>query len=261
MNRLDTRLAELGRQQRSALVCYFTAGDPDFDACLDLLGGLADAGADVIELGMPFSDPVADGPVIQAAHLRALAAGQTVARTLAMVGRLRERDASTPLVLMGYLNPVMQYGAERFFADAAAAGVDALLLVDLPLEHEASYRALARGAGLHLIRMTAPTSDDARLAALLDNVDGFVYHVTLNGTTGAAAGSSDQVVDAVARVRRHTRLPVAAGFGIRSPEQVRALAGKVELIVVGSRLVEALADGGAPAALAAVRQLAGALRG
>jgi len=260
MNRLDTTLAALKSQNRSGLVCYFTAGDPDFDASLNLLGALAEAGADVIELGMPFSDPVADGPSIQAAHLRALGSGQTVARTLELVQALRSRDATTPLVLMGYLNPVMQFGAEHFMQQAALAGVDGLILVDLPLEHDASYRQAARQAGIHLIRMTAPNSDDARLAQLLADASGFVYHVTLNGTTGASAKSATDVAQAVARVRRHTDLPIAAGFGIRTAEQVRALSGVVDLIVVGSRLVDVNADLGAKAALAEVANLAQALQ-
>jgi tryptophan synthase alpha chain len=258
MNRLDVTLARLRAEQRSALATYFTAGDPDFERCLQLLRGLGAAGADVIELGLPFSDPVADGSVIQGAHLRALAGGQTAARTLELVARLRETDATTPVVLMGYFNPVLQYGPERFLRDAAQAGVDALLLVDLTVEHAAPYVGAAREAGVHLIRMTAPTSDEARLRTVLADASGFVYHVSLNGTTGAAGAAPDADA-ALARVRRFTDLPLALGFGIRDEAQIRALAGTVELIVVGSRLVEMLASDGVDATLAQVSAFARAL--
>ncbi|MBB4199551.1 tryptophan synthase subunit alpha [Rhodoblastus sphagnicola] len=261
MNRLDARLAQLRAQNRAGLVCYFMAGDPDFDASRTLLAGLGAAGADVIELGLPFSDPVADGPTIQKAHLRARAAGQTTARTLALVAALRETDATTPVVLMGYLNPALQYGVQNFFAEAAASGADAALLLDLPVEHAAPFRAAARSSGLHLIAMTAPTSDDARLAEILRGVSGFVYHATINGTTGAARCSPAEVSTAIARVRRHTTLPVAAGFGIREPAQARDLAEQADLVVIGSQLVETLAQGGASAALESVYGFARALRG
>lgn len=259
MNRIDQTLARLGKESRSGLVTYFTAGDPDYASSLALLRGLAAAGADLIELGLPFSDPVADGPTIQAAHIRARAAGQTAARTLALVAALRETDAATPVVLMGYLNPVMQYGIERFMNDAAEAGVDGLILVDLPIEHAPPYDDAAKTAGLHLIRMTAPTSDDKRLAEVLKDASGFIYHVTLTGTTGAASATAADVEAAIARLRRHSSLPVAAGFGIRSAAQVHELAGKAELIVVGSSLVAVLAHAGVAAALDEVRQLAAAL--
>ena len=260
MNRIDQTLARLKTEGRSGLATYFTAGDPDFATSLKLLRGLAQAGADLIELGLPFSDPVADGPTIQAAHIRARAAGQTAARTLELVAALRETDAATPVVLMGYLNPVMQYGIERFMNDAAEAGVDGLLLVDLPVEHASPYEDAAETAGLHLIRMTAPTSDDARLAEVLKDARGFIYHVTLTGTTGAASATAADVEAAIARLRRHSPLPIAAGFGIRSAAQVRALAGTAELIVVGSRLVEVLAAQGAEAALEEVGILGAALK-
>lgn len=260
MNRIDQTLARLKAEGRSGLATYFTAGDPDFETSLKLLRGLGKAGADLIELGLPFSDPVADGPTIQAAHIRARQAGQTAARTLELVAALRETDAATPLVLMGYLNPVMQYGIERFINEAAEAGVDGLLLVDLPIEHAAPFEAAAETVGLHLIRMTAPTSDDARLARILDGARGFVYHVTLTGTTGAASASAEKVGEALERLRRQGQAPVAAGFGIRTPEQVRALAGTAELIVVGSRLVEVLAAQGAEVALEEVGRLGAALK-
>lgn len=260
MNRIDITLQQLRSEVRSGLVCYFTAGDPDFATSFDLLSRLAAAGADIIELGMPFSDPVADGPAIQAAHIRARAAGQTVGRTLELVKALRICDDVTPVVLMGYLNPVMQYGIERFMADAAQAGVDGLILVDLPVEHHAPYRTSARQQGLHLVRMTAPTCDDARLASVLEGAEGFVYHVTLTGTTGAGQASLDEISQAIACVRKHTALPVAAGFGIRTAVQVQELAGIADLVVVGSRLVEVLAEQGVDAALQEVRSLATALK-
>ncbi|MCW2318144.1 tryptophan synthase alpha chain [Rhodoblastus acidophilus] len=259
MNRLDATLSRLRDQNRSGLVCYFMAGDPDFDTSAKLLAQLGAAGADVIELGLPFSDPVADGPSIQNAHLRARAAGQTSARTLALVAELRRTDFTTPVVLMGYVNPVMQYGDKQFMTDAAAAGADALLLLDLPVEHAAPYRAAALAAGLRLIVMTAPTSDDARLAEILRDASGFVYHTTITGTTGAASCAPEQAGAAIARTRRHTRAPIAAGFGVRRPAQARALAEHADLVVVGSQLVETLASEGVDAALRAVRAFAEAL--
>lgn len=259
MNRLDTKLAQLRQESRCGLVCYFTAGDPDFATSLNLLSGLATAGADVIELGMPFSDPVADGPVIQSAHLRALAAGQTVSRTLELVREVRKLDAATPIMLMGYLNPVMQYG-EHFMHDAAEAGVDGLILVDLPVEHATPYRTAADTVGLHLIRITAPTSDDARLAQVLQDASGFVYHVTLNGTTGANDCVPVDTGLALSRLRQHTDLPIAAGFGIRSTEQIQALASQADLVVIGSKLVETLEKKGMASTLDLVRQFASALR-
>jgi tryptophan synthase alpha chain len=261
MNRLDRRLAELKHHAHSGLACYFTAGDPDFDRSLTLLRGLGQAGADIIELGFPFSDPVADGPVIQAAHLRARAAGQTLARTLELVAALRTSDSSTPMVLMGYLNPVLQYGIDAFMRDAAAAGVDGLLLVDLPLEHAAPAKQAARAAGLHLISMSAPTSDDDRLAQVLADASGFVYHVALNGTTGAAQSLPLDVANAITRLRRHTKLPLAVGFGIREPAQARAMAELAEVVVVGSALVDTLQNQGIDATLAQVRALAAAVHG
>lgn len=259
MNRITTRLQSLRQTGRCGLITYVTAGDPDDTRSLALLTQLGDAGADLIELGMPFSDPVADGPVIQAAHLRALAAGQTLARTLDLVTRLRQHDATTPVILMGYLNPVLQYGLDRCMADAAAAGVDGLLLVDLPFEHATDYRQAARRQGLQLISMTAPSSDDARLAKLQPQAEGFVYHVSLNGITGGTAAATDSVIATLARLRRHTRLPLALGFGLREPAQLQALRHHADLLVVGTLLVETLAQQGIAATLAKVRSLADAL--
>lgn len=259
MNRITTRLQSLRQSGRGGLITYVTAGDPDDTRSLALLSQLGDAGADLIELGMPFSDPVADGPVIQAAHLRALSAGQTLARTLTLVARLRQRDETTPVILMGYLNPVLQYGLDRCMADAAAAGVDGLLLVDLPFEHAADYRQAARQQGLQLISMTAPTSDDARLAKLLPQAEGFVYHVSLNGITGGTSAATDTVIDTLARLRRHTSLPLALGFGLREPAQLHALRQHADLLVVGTLIVETLEQHGVAAALAKVRGLADVL--
>jgi tryptophan synthase alpha chain len=255
MNRIETMFAELQEKGRSGLACYFTAGDPSYAQSLELLQQLGKNGADLIELGLPFSDPVADGPVIQAAHLRARAAGQTVARTLALVAALRDSDTTTPVVLMGYLNPLMQYGIEEFMRAAARAGVDGLLLVDLPFEHAAMVAVSAQAEGIRLIRMTAPTSDDSRLEALLAQAEGFVYHVALTGTTGAAQGVFEEIAASLARVRRHTGLPLAVGFGIRTPAQAAELAANAELVVVGSALVETFATQGMAAALQQVRDL------
>lgn len=259
MKRIEKMFAALQDAGRSGLACYFTAGDPSHAECLGLLRKLGAAGADLIELGLPFSDPVADGPVIQAAHLRARAAGQTVARTLDLVRELRSTDDLTPVVLMGYLNPLLQYGVDAFMRDAATAGVDGVLLVDLPLEHAAPFAAAARAQGIRFIRMTAPTSDDARLEALLAPAEGFVYHVALTGITGATQGVPAEIVADLARVRHRTSLPLAVGFGIRTPGQAAALAGGADLVVVGSALVDTLATQGAPAALQQVRELRAAL--
>lgn len=259
MNRLDSTLASLKAQKQAALACYFTAGDPGFETSLELLRGLRTAGTDIIELGFPFSDPVADGPVIQAAHLRARAAGQTLARTLELVAALRQTDPHTPVVLMGYLNPVVQYGVERFMPDAAKAGVDGLLLVDLPLEHAAPAKQAARAAGLHLLSMSAPTSDDQRLEQTLADASGFVYHVALNGITGSAQSLPLEVAQAITRLRRHTQLPLAVGFGIRDAAQAHAMAEVADIVVVGSALVDTLAQQGVAATLQQVHSLANAV--
>jgi tryptophan synthase alpha chain len=255
MNRIDQALAQLRHARRSGLACYFTGGDPSYEDSLALLKAVGAAGADLIEIGIPFSDPVADGPAIQAAHIRARAGGQTLARTLALVRSLRQTDADTPVVLMGYLNPVMQYGSERFFYDASQAGVDGVVLVDLPYEHVTPYMAAAQAVGIHLVRMSAPTSDDERMGKLFVEAGGFIYHVAVTGTTGAGSGSRDDLERALVRVRRHTGLPVAVGFGVCDANQVAALAGLADLIVVGSALVEILAAEGIEATLERVRQL------
>ncbi|AKP89995.1 tryptophan synthase subunit alpha [Achromobacter ruhlandii] len=260
MNRLERTLADLRAAGRAGLAAYFTAGDPSYDDCLALLRGLPAAGADVIELGMPFSDPIADGPVLQRANARALKAGQTQRRTLELVAAFREEDERTPVVLMGYLNPLMRYEAASFMADAAWAGVDGLIVVDLSPEHAAGIERLARRHGIAIIRMTAPTTPDERLERVLAGASGFVYHVMLAGTTGAALPADDAIARALARVRACTPLPIAAGFGVRTAEQARAVGRHADLVAVGTRLVETLAAGGIGAALAEVRLLASAAR-
>ncbi|MBP8174295.1 MAG: tryptophan synthase subunit alpha [Aeromonadaceae bacterium] len=259
MNRLDRCLAALRQAGRPGLVTYVTAGDPDFATSVALLARLGSSGADIIELGMPFSDPVADGPVIQQAHQRALANGQTMAKTLAMVAQLRKSDAQTPVVLMGYLNPVMQYGVDLFMQEAAQSGVDGLLLVDLPFEHAADLRTLAKEHGIALIPMTAPGSDEARLARILKEAAGFIYHVSINGITGGSSRSADELAPAVARIRRHSTLPVALGFGIRSEAQLAELREVADLLVVGSALVQTLSEEGIEALCQRVSSMASAL--
>jgi tryptophan synthase alpha chain len=238
--RIDRRFAELSRDGRAGLVTFVTAGDPDYETSLDILRGLPAAGADVIEIGMPFSDPMADGPAIQAAGLRALKAGQTMLRTLQMVRAFRDTDDTTPIVLMGYYNPIYSYGSQRFLDDAKAAGVDGLIIVDLPPEADDELCLPALERGLNFIRLATPTTDDRRLPVVLRNTSGFVYYVSITGITGTATPDAADVSQAVARIKRHTGLPVAVGFGVKTPEQARAIAAGAEAVVVGSALVEAV---------------------
>lgn len=240
--RIDTRFAALKREGRAGLVTFLMAGDPDLKTALAILKALPKAGADVIELGMPFTDPMADGPAIQAAGLRALNAGQTMAKTLSMARAFRKDDGATPIVLMGYYNPIYIYGVERFLADARAAGIDGLIVVDLPPEEDEELCLPAVKAGLNFIRLATPTTDDRRLPAVLANTSGFVYYVSIAGITGAAAPVVSQVHSAVSRIKRHTKLPVAVGFGVRTAKQVREIAGGAEAVVVGSALVNAVAQ-------------------
>jgi tryptophan synthase alpha chain len=240
--RIEQRFAELKRDGRAALVTFTMAGDPDPKTSLAILKALPGAGADVIELGMPFTDPMADGPAIQAGGLRALNAGQTMKKTLAMVRDFRKRDDATPIVLMGYYNPIYVYGVPRFLADAKAAGVDGLIVVDLPPEEDEELCLPALKAGLSFIRLATPTTDDKRLPAVLAYTSGFVYYVSITGITGAAAPDARKVCAAVARIKRHTRLPVAVGFGVRSAKQARAIAAGAEGVVVGSALVNAVKE-------------------
>ncbi|TKD43874.1 tryptophan synthase subunit alpha [Azotobacter chroococcum] len=241
MSRLQTRFAELKQANRAALVTFVTAGDPDYDASLAILKGLPEAGADVIELGMPFTDPMADGPAIQLANIRALGGKQNMVKTLQMVREFRTGNQDTPLVLMGYYNPIYAYGVERFIKDAKEAGVDGLIVVDLPPEHNDELCDPAQAAGLDFIRLTTPTTDDERLPVVLAGSSGFVYYVSVAGVTGAGAATLAHVEQAVARLRRHTDLPVCIGFGIRSPEHAASVARLADGVVVGSALVDRIA--------------------
>ena len=241
MSRLQSRFAALKQENRAALVTFVTAGDPDYATSLSILKGLPEAGADVIELGMPFTDPMADGPAIQLANIRALGNGQNMAKTLQMVREFRAGNQDTPLVLMGYYNPIFCYGVERFIADAKEAGVDGLIVVDLPPEHNDELCDPAQAAGIDFIRLTTPTTDDARLPTVLNGSSGFVYYVSVAGVTGAGAATLDHVEEAVARLRRHTDLPVAIGFGIRTPEHAAEVARRADGAVVGSALIDRIA--------------------
>ncbi|MET0675039.1 MAG: tryptophan synthase subunit alpha [Bradyrhizobium sp.] len=238
--RIDACFAELKKQGRSAFVTYVMAGDPDPKTSLDVLKALPKAGADIIEIGMPFTDPMADGPSIQAAGLRALKAGMTLKKTLEMVRSFRKDDDITPMVLMGYYNPIYIYGVDKFLADAKVAGLDGLIIVDLPPEEDEELCLPAIKAGLNFIRLATPTTDDKRLPAVLANTSGFVYYVSVTGITGSAAADSTVVGQAVARIKGHTKLPVCVGFGIRTPEAARAIAENSNGAVVGTALVDAL---------------------
>jgi tryptophan synthase alpha chain len=263
--RIDARFAQLKKENRSAFVPFLMAGDPDPATSLAIIKALPKAGADVIEIGMPFTDPMADGPAIQAAGLRALHSGMTLKKTLALVRDFRKDDNATPLVLMGYYNPIYIYGVDKFLVDAKSAGVDGLIVVDLPPEEDSELCVPAMKAGLNFIRLATPTTDDKRLPAVLANTSGFVYYVSVTGITGSGSGNSDVVGEAVARIKRHTALPVCVGFGIRTPEAAAAIAAKADGAVVGSALVDALrgsldANGAATAkTVAAVVDLATAL--
>jgi tryptophan synthase alpha chain len=238
--RIDRRFEQLKAEGRAALVTFLTAGDPDPETSLAILRAIPAAGADVVELGMPFSDPMADGPAIQMSSQRALKAGQTLSKTLAIVRAFRQGDDATPLVLMGYYNPIYIYGVDRFLRDAKSAGVDGVIVVDLPPEEDEELCLPALKAGLNFIRLATPTTDDARLPAVLANTSGFVYYVSITGITGAATPNPAKVTAAVARIKRHTKLPVAVGFGVRTAEQAAAIASGADGVVVGSALVNAL---------------------
>jgi tryptophan synthase alpha chain len=263
--RIDSRFAELKKQGRAAFVTFLMAGDPDLATSLEIIKALPKAGADVIEIGMPFTDPMADGPAIQASGLRALKAGMTLKKTLAMVRAFRSEDAATPLVLMGYYNPIYIYGVDQFLIDAKSAGVDGLIIVDLPPEEDTELCLPAMKAGLNFIRLATPTTDDRRLPAVLENTSGFVYYVAITGITGGASADSTAVGAAVARIKRHTKLPVCVGFGIRTPQAANAIAQRADGAVVGTALVDALrnsldAEGRATSkTVAAVADLAASL--
>jgi len=239
--RIEARFAALAREGRAGLVTYLTCGDPDAATFARLLAGLPEAGADLVEVGMPFSDPMADGPAIQAASLRALKSGMTLARTLETVAAFRARDDKTPIVLMGYYNPIYRYGVARFLAAARKAGVDGLIIVDLPPEHDDELCLPALAAGVDFIRLATPTTDDARLPVVLQHTAGFIYYVSIAGITGTKSAALERIVTAVARLKRHSPLPVAVGFGIRTPAQAAAVARVADAAVVGSALVECVA--------------------
>lgn len=268
-SRITRRFADLKAEGRSALVAFVTAGDPDAEVSQAILNGLPGAGADIIELGVPFSDPMADGPAIQAASLRALKAGASLRKTLAMVAAFRRENDSTPVLLMGYYNPIYVYGVDAFLTDAKTAGVDGLIVVDLPPEEESELCLPARAAGVDFILLAAPTSDDGRLPAICRNASGFVYYVSITGITGTRSPDLDAVERAVTRIRRHTDLPVAVGFGIKTAKQAAGIARVADGAVVGSALVEAVRNnldatgrpmpGCAEAVLSLVADLAGGI--
>jgi tryptophan synthase alpha chain len=240
--RIDTRFAALRAENRPGLVTYFMGGDPDYATSLAIMKSLPEAGADVIELGMPFSDPMADGPAIQAAGLRALNGGQTLKKTLAMAADFRKQDNETPIVLMGYYNPIYIYGVNKFLVDAKASGVDGLIVVDLPPEMDEELCIPALEAGLNFIRLATPTTDDKRLPAVLENTSGFVYYVSMNGITGSALTDTSKVAQAVKRIKGHTSLPIAVGFGVKTAEQAKVIGQSADAVVVGSAIVNQIAN-------------------
>jgi tryptophan synthase alpha chain len=257
MTRIDAKFAQLRAEGRKAFVSYIMAGDPDYDTSLEVLMGLPGAGVDIIELGIPFTDPMADGPTIQLAGQRALEAGQTLQKTLDMAAEFRKSDDTTPIVLMGYYNPIYNRGVDRFLADAKAAGIDGLIVVDLPPEEDDELCIPAQKAGLNFIRLATPTTDDKRLPKVLTNTSGFVYYVSITGITGAAEAQAVDVAPEVARIKAKTDLPVIVGFGVNTPEKAEAIAGVADGTVVGSAIVAQI-GAGKPAAdvLAFVRSLA-----
>ncbi len=264
-SRMERRFAALKQENRPALITFLTAGDPDYANSLDTLLGLPEAGADVIELGMPFTDPMADGPAIQLANQRALAAGQDMLKTLQMVRILREQDQDTPLVLMGYYNPIYRYGVKRFLEEAAEEGVDGLIVVDLPPEHDDELCIPAREAGIHFIRLATPTTDAERLPRVLNNTSGFLYYVSSTGVTGSAAPTPEKVQQEVEAIRANTDVPIGVGFGIRTPEQAARIGQFADGVVVGSALIDCIhkaetPEAGTQAVLALTRELATAVR-
>ncbi|MGB0577516.1 MAG: tryptophan synthase subunit alpha [Alphaproteobacteria bacterium] len=240
--RLKARFEQLAAEGRAGLVTFLTAGDPDREMSSAIIEGLPEAGADIIELGMPFTDPMADGPAIQASSIRALNAGQDMKATLAMVKSFREKDDDTPIVLMGYYNPIYIYGVDRFSEDAANAGVDGLIIVDIPPEEDAELREPANKAGIDLVRLTTPTSDEQRLPALMEGASGFIYYVSIAGVTGTKSAASSNVADAITRIQKYSDLPIAVGFGIKTPEQAAEIAKVADAAVVGSAIVQVIAD-------------------
>ena len=240
--RIDRRMAKLKAEGRPALVTYFMGGDPDYETSLSIMKALPTAGSDIIELGMPFSDPMADGPAIQAAGLRALKAGQTLKKTLQMAREFRQGDDETPIVMMGYYNPIYIYGVDRFLEDALASGIDGLIVVDLPPEMDAELCIPALKAGINFIRLATPTTDDKRLPKVLENTSGFVYYVSMTGITGSALADTSKVAEAVNRIKAHTDLPVCVGFGVKTAEQARTIGASADGVVVGTAIVNAVAN-------------------
>lgn len=241
-DRIAVRFEALKKKGRGGLVTFVTAGDPTPEISAKILGGLAGAGADLIELGMPFSDPMADGPVIEAASVRALNAGMSLNGVLAMVANFRTGDDVTPVILMGYFNPIHAYGIDAFVSDASAAGVDGLIIVDLPPEEEAELAAPARQHGIHVVRLIAPTSDDTRLPRLLEGAGGLIYYVAVAGITGAKGAAAGDIGQAMTRLRQRTDLPIAVGFGIKTPAEAAAVAGTADAAVVGTSIVQKIED-------------------
>lgn len=247
MSRIDAKFAKLNAEGRAAFVSFVMAGDPDPETSLEIVRGLPAAGVDVIELGMPFTDPMADGPSIQLAGQRALDAGMTLARTLDMVRAFREQDDETPIILMGYYNPIYHTGVAAFLDQAKSAGIDGLIVVDLPPEEDEELCLPAAEAGLHFIRLATPTTDDKRLPAVLQNTSGFVYYVSITGITGAAEAVAGDVGPEVARIKASTDLPVCVGFGVKTPERAAEIARVADGVVVGSAIVDQIGDGKSPA--------------
>ncbi|MDP4992990.1 MAG: tryptophan synthase subunit alpha [Marivita lacus] len=243
MTRIDAKFAELRKDGKKAFVSYVMAGDPDFDTSLELVKGLPGAGVDIIELGLPFTDPMADGSTIQLAGQRALEGGMTLDRTLELTRRFREEDDTTPIVMMGYYNPIYSRGVDRFLSQAKEAGIDGLIIVDLPPEEDDELCIPAQAAGLNFIRLATPTTDDKRLPKVLQNTSGFVYYVSITGITGAAEAQAADVGPEVARIKSQTDLPVIVGFGIRTPDASQAIASVADGCVVGSAIVSELAMG------------------
>ncbi len=257
MTRIDAKFAALKSQGKKAFVAYIMAGDPDFETSLEIVRGLPKSGVDIIELGLPFTDPMADGPTIQLAGQRALAAGQTLEKTLQLARAFREGDDTTPIVLMGYYNPIHSRGVDRFLADAKAAGIDGLIIVDLPPEEDSELCIPAQAAGLNFIRLATPTTDDRRLPKVLQNTSGFVYYVSITGITGAANAVATDVGPEVARIKAATDLPIVVGFGIKTPQDSRSIASVADGAVVGSAIVARIGQGDSPDdVLAFVRSLA-----